>query len=188
MKSFHKILFSTLCLGVFVACTPDADQVESPDTVNESTATIDTLANPVDIDGWKSYGEVITASNAVAVNGVINSFTEEPKELKITGTLVEVCQNKGCWTTIATDDGRNVHMTFKDYGFFLPKDAAGRTFIAEGIGFVKETSVDDQKHKLEDAGASAEAIAAITSPKIELAFEASGVLLNADSEGSDGPQ
>jgi len=191
MKSFHKLLFSTLVLGFVVACTPSTDQTEMSDAsvaTTDSLATSDTLVVPVIIDGWESYGEVISADDAVAVNGVIDTFTEEPKELKITGTLVEVCQNRGCWTTISTDDGRNVHMTFKDYGFFLPKDAAGRTFIAEGIALVKETSIEDQKHKLEDAGATAEAIAAITAPKVELTFEAKGVLLNASTTTTEVPQ
>ncbi|HAC14651.1 MAG TPA: hypothetical protein DCE78_01720 [Bacteroidetes bacterium] len=188
MKSLHKLLLSTLVLGFVVACTPSADQTDASLATADSLAATDTLAAPVIIDGWESYGEVISANEAIAVNGVTDSFTAVPTELKITGTLLEVCQEKGCWTTIATDDGRNVHMTFKDYGFFLPKDAAGRTFVAEGIAFVKETSVEDQKRKLEESGATAEAIATITAPKVELAFEAKGVLLNAATTSTDVPQ
>jgi hypothetical protein len=127
---------------------------------------------------WEAFGAEITSDQAVPVTDVIDQFdldTEKP--FKISGTLYEVCAEKGCWTKVQTDDGRIVRITFKDYGFFLPTDAAGREMIAEGVGFRKETSVEELRHYAEDAKKTAEEIAAITEPKIEYLFEASGVLL-----------
>ena len=49
--------------------------------------------------------------------------------------------------------------------------------VVEGKAFLKEVSVKDQQHFAEDAGKSAQEIAAITEPKQELAFLANGVLL-----------
>ena len=66
---------------------------------------------------------------------------------------------------------------FKDYGFFMPLDAAGKEVIVAGKAFVKEVSVADLKHYAEDAGKSSEEIATITEPAMEFAFEANGVLL-----------
>lgn len=128
---------------------------------------------------WESFGAEITSDDAVPVTQVVDQFeldTEKP--FKISGTLHEVCAEKGCWTKVQTDDGRMVRITFKDYGFFLPTDAAGRRMVAEGVGFRKETSVEELRHYAEDAKKSAEEIAAITEPKVEYLFEASGVLLN----------
>ncbi len=71
-----------------------------------------------------------------------------------------------------------MRVTFKDYGFFLPLDAAGRAVIAEGVGFKKVTAVDELRHYAVDAKISDEEIAAITEPKTEYLFEAAGVLLN----------
>lgn len=128
---------------------------------------------------WDAFGAQITAEKAIPVSDVIDQFTLETETpFKISGTLHEVCSEKGCWTKVQTEDGRIVRMTFKDYGFFLPTDAAGRQMIAEGVGFRKETSVDELRHYAEDAKKSAEEIAAITEPKVEYLFEASGVLLN----------
>jgi hypothetical protein len=59
----------------------------------------------------------------------------------------------------------------------MPKDAAGRTAIISGIAKVEETSIADLQEYAKDAGKSKEEIAAITEPKQELAFEASGVIL-----------
>jgi hypothetical protein len=66
---------------------------------------------------------------------------------------------------------------FKDYGFFMPKDIAGKEVIVNGKAFIEAMSVDEQRHYAEDGGESAEAIAAITEQKKTLRFEADGVLL-----------
>ena len=84
---------------------------------------------------------------------------------------------KGCWMTLNMADGNQVMVKFKDYGFFVPKDIAGKEVIINGKAFVEEVSVGDQKHYAEDAGKSAEEIAAITAPKKTFSFEADGVLI-----------
>ena len=66
---------------------------------------------------------------------------------------------------------------FKDYGFFVPLDASGEVLI-HGKAFISETSVDDLRHYAEDAGASDDEIAAITTPKTSYNFEADGVLIS----------
>jgi len=59
----------------------------------------------------------------------------------------------------------------------MPKNIAGKEVIMNGKAFVEEVSVNEQRHYLEDAGATAEEIAAITEPKKTLSFLADGVLL-----------
>lgn len=97
--------------------------------------------------------------------------------LKVTARVDEVCQMKGCWMRLNLEDGRQVMVRFKDYGFFMPKDIAGKEVIVNGRAFIKETSVDEQRHYAEDAGKSENDIAAITKAKKSFAFEADGVLL-----------
>lgn len=156
MKYFSRILTPVFAVILFVSCAPEADSNE----------------------GWELYGDYITAANYSDLSEVIDEFTEdEVKEMKIGGTLNTVCQTKGCWTTLQTEDGRSLRMTFANYSFFLPIDAAGREIVAEGLAFKKTTSVDELIHYAEDANASAEEIAAITEPKVEYTFEAKGVLL-----------
>ena len=66
---------------------------------------------------------------------------------------------------------------FKDYGFFMPKDIAGKEVIINGKAYVEEVSVDEQRHYAEDAGKTKEEIAKITEPKRTFSFEADGVLI-----------
>lgn len=69
----------------------------------------------------------------------------------VSGTVESVCQNKGCWMTIKTADG-TIRSTFKDYGFFVPKDIAGKEVILSGV--IREENVAGamEQHFLEDAG------------------------------------
>ena len=66
---------------------------------------------------------------------------------------------------------------FKDYGFFMPKDLAGSDVIVEGVAYVEEMSVEEQRHYAEDAGKTKDEIEAITEPKRTLSFISSGVLI-----------
>ena len=66
---------------------------------------------------------------------------------------------------------------FKDYGFFVPKDIAGRKVIITGKAYREVTPIEELRHYAEDAGKSKEEIAAITESKEELKFLATGVVL-----------
>ncbi len=98
-------------------------------------------------------------------------------QTQMIGEITEVCQAKGCWMKVKLDADNEVFVRFKDYGFFVPKDAAGKTVVMNGAAFFEEMSVEDQKHFAEDEGASEDEIALITAPKKTLRFEADGVLI-----------
>ena len=70
-----------------------------------------------------------------------------------------------------------IFVQFQDYGFFMPKDLAGQEVIIEGKAYRQETSVEELKHYAEDAGKTAEEIAAITEPVMEKKFMATGVVV-----------
>lgn len=79
--------------------------------------------------------------------------------------------------TIDKGDGSSMRVSFKDYGFFVPKDISGKTVIVEGKATVTTTTVEELRHFAEDAGKSKEEIAKITEGKTELTFEADGVIV-----------
>jgi hypothetical protein len=98
-------------------------------------------------------------------------------DIKISTKINSCCQKKGCWMNVDMGDGEEMKVRFKDYGFFVPLDAAGSEVIMQGKAFKDTISVDMLRHYAEDAGKSEEEINAITEPESVLAFEASGVLL-----------
>lgn len=133
---------------------------------------------PPAVDTNLYFGEKITAENAIAVADLPTQMGDSLQmNIKVEGVIEEVCQKKGCWMTLKMKDGETIRVTFKDYGFFMPLDAAGKTVVAEGIASIEETSVADLKEYAKDAGKSQEEIDAITEPERELVFEASGVII-----------
>ncbi len=163
MKNLILIFaFSTL----FMACEQSNTKVE---TATEENVLEENLAY---------FGELISAEGAEDVNSLLASVdNDEELNAKVSGTIVEVCQSKGCWMTLQLDNGETMRVTFKDYGFFVPKDAAGKTVIIDGIAKVAVTDVETLRHYAEDAGKTQEEIDAITEAKKGLSFEASGVII-----------
>lgn len=122
---------------------------------------------------YESFGAKINTKGAMAVT----ELTAESEKVKIEGEVESVCKMKGCWVKLKLDNGETMRVTFKDYGFFVPKDIEGKKMILQGEAKVKETSVDELKHYAKDAGKSDAEIAKINTPKKEMTFVASGVLV-----------
>ena len=129
-------------------------------------------------EGANYFGEQISEKGAQSLEEVIfPTSTTDTVEVLVRGTINEVCQAKGCWMTFASAESDEVFIKFKDYGFFVPKDADGKEAVVRGKLFTNETSVDELRHYAEDKGQSKEEIAAITEPKKELRMMADGVII-----------
>ncbi len=124
-----------------------------------------------------TYGAGTTADGAISVNDLDKKFKEDKYEGKITGKVVEVCQEKGCWMKVEKANGEKLMVKFKDYGYFMPKDIVGKDVVLDGEATVKEVSVKQQQHYAKDAGKSEEEIKKITKAKKEVQFVAKGVLV-----------
>jgi hypothetical protein len=124
---------------------------------------------------WESYGEEITDEGAMTMAEMTNTLPSD--NIKFVGEISEVCQMKGCWMTLKTPEGQSVRVTFKDYGFFVPKDAAGRQVIIEGSASTKELDEEEAAHYAEDAGQTFDPDAS----RLEVAIVASGVLISPET-------
>ncbi|MGY2134859.1 DUF4920 domain-containing protein [Hymenobacter sp. HD11105] len=150
----------------------------SPSSDASSTAALEKTPPSAATIGGQTYGASITAADAIPVaqlNQVLG--TKDSAQVKLIGKATEVCQAKGCWMTIATANGKQMRVRFKDYGFFVPKDISGKTVVINGWAHREMVPVDHLRHYAKDAGKSAKEIAAITKPEQQLNFEADGVLV-----------
>lgn len=126
----------------------------------------------------EKFGKKINEKLAVAAAELPAKMGDkESMNTKVTGTVESVCQAKGCWMKLKMDNGETMRVTFKDYGFFVPKDITGKTVVVEGVAQKRTTPVSELRHYAEDAGKSKAEIAQITDPKDELAFVADGVIV-----------
>jgi hypothetical protein len=159
-----KILTLSLLTVAFVSCeqkketTPEVTKVDYA-VFGDSISTEGALSNAEMMEKFKSLKEGDTL------------------EVKFKSGINEVCQKKGCWMTLDLADDQEAFVKFKDYGFFVPKNAQDKDVIVNGKAFVSVESVDVLKHYAKDAGKSQAAIDSIVEPKVTYSFMANGVLI-----------
>jgi hypothetical protein len=124
------------------------------------------------------YGEKITAEGAVPLSEVAKNLGEsDVVNTKIKAKVLEVCPKKGCWLKLQVNDSTTATVKMKDYGFFLPLAAKGKTVVIDGEVKTKTVSVAELQHYAEDAKKSKEEIAAITKPEKEIRVMAKGIVI-----------
>ena len=128
--------------------------------------------------GLQYFGDSITQDGAMPSTELSAKMQgKDSMKVKLTGTINEVCQKKGCWMTMDIGNNQTMQVKFKDYAFFVPKDASGKTVFIEGVAFTDTVPVAELQHYAEDGGKSKEEIAKITEPEVSISFEANGVIL-----------
>ncbi|MFT5884477.1 MAG: hypothetical protein ACI9IP_000932 [Arcticibacterium sp.] len=126
---------------------------------------------------FASFGEDFKAKKTSEASELTKMNLDKVNDIQVEGEVNAVCQAKGCWMTVNLDNGETMRVTFKDYGFFVPKNLAGTKVIFKGRPEVSTTSVEELRHYAKDAGKSEEEILAIREPEISLSFVADGVLV-----------
>ena len=158
----NKMIFSVIALAILASCNSPKTETQTIEIVN----------------GTAYFGDSVKNDQAIELASIQTEMKgESKKDMKIKGVVKEVCQEKGCWMTMTLDNGDEMRVTFKDYKIFVPKDLGGKEVVLDGFAYTDTTSVEKLRHYAEDAGKSEAEIAAITSPKQQLAFEAKGVVV-----------
>jgi hypothetical protein len=163
------IYISILAFGL-VAC-------QNNEKDNSQEEVIEVSEIPVN---YAVYGEEITSGDIETYQEFDEKLNlEDTVYVKLAGTIDKTCTVKGCWMKVNVDGVEEpLHITFKDYGFFVPKDGMeGKETVFEGIAYVDTISVEMLRHYAEDEGLAQEEISAIIEPEVVVTFEASGVLI-----------
>ena len=167
-----KKLVVIFVLSLLVVSCKNEEKKQESNQKQKEEATLD--------KSYASFGKKITPEKVLTKEEIVKEYKNlQPGDttvVKFTTTVNSVCQAKGCWMRLDLGDNEAM-VKFKDYGFFMPKNIAGREVIVNGKAFVSEMSVEEQRHYAEDAGKSKEEVEAITAPKITYSFEADGVLV-----------
>jgi hypothetical protein len=150
--------------SIFMSCEPKKEVSNEESTVS-----------------YAKFGDSISSENAMNNTEMMEKFATlkegDTLSVKFKSSINEVCQKKGCWMTLTLADDKEVFVKFKDYGFFVPKNAQEKEVIVNGKAFVSIESVDVLKHYAKDAGKSQAAIDSITEPKVTYSFMADGILI-----------
>ena len=138
-----------------------------------------TLASEKPVSQSQIYGAPFTQERIIPLKTVLS----QPKdysaiEFLTEGVVSQVCVKKGCWLEVRAEnqtEDQKMRVTFKDYGFFVPKEILNKPVRLQGRLVEKTLSVKEQKHFLKDAKASDAEIAAVTEPKAVLELIATSV-------------
>ncbi|MBK7311786.1 MAG: DUF4920 domain-containing protein [Sphingobacteriaceae bacterium] len=162
----NNLLLTSIILLTLSSCSEHKEEAK----IETAVSTVDTTL--------MYFGDTITQEGAISIDQLSAQLAgKDSLNIKVTGTIEEVCQKKGCWMNMNLGNGQSMKVRFKDYAFFVPKDAANKTVFIEGYAFIDTISVADQKHYAEDAGETKEEIAKIKNPEISISFEANGVII-----------
>lgn len=160
----RKIIYSAIVVIAFSACKKN-EEIK----VEEKTET------------YAKFGDSISADGAITKENLLEKYkTMKPTDtlnVKVLSKITDVCQKKGCWMNLDLGQGKSTFVKFKDYAFFVPKNAAKCEAIVNGKAFIEITSVADLKEYAKDAGKSKAAIDSITAPETNYSFLADGVLI-----------
>jgi hypothetical protein len=113
----------------------------------------------------QTFGKPLQGLKPVALKDVL-AKPEAGQRVRLEGTIDKVCQNKGCWLELK-QEASSVHVTFEDYGFFVPKDSMGKPVVLEGKVIMKQPTPEDVAHLKSEGGSEA-----VTS---QVSIEATGV-------------
>lgn len=124
-----------------------------------------------------AFGAPLTLTETTPLaDAVAKPEAYKGKEILVEATVTKTCKMKGCWM-ILKDGKDEVRVTFKDYGFFVPKDLADRRARVQGVVARETLSVKAARHYLKDEGASKDAVKKVTAPVETVSFVATGVAL-----------
>lgn len=176
-----NIFLTALVMSALVSCKEQNTDADMPALNDEQVQEMaENTGNALQEPVYMSYGAAMNSKDAMTAAALEKKFANlkegDTIQVKVRGIMESVCVNKGCWADLKMGE-ETASVKFKDYGFFVPKNAAGKEAVFNGIAFKSITPVDELRHYAEDAGKSKEEIAAITKPKVTLSILADGALV-----------
>jgi len=132
-----------LCLAIAPLALAAADAGEVVRLSEPVAATAD----------WEEFGASVDDSGEpVSLRELVAAGDEQAgHEVLLKTRIAKVCRKKGCFF-IARDGNAVARITFKDYGFFIPTDSAGKEVLLNGTFERREITAAQAKHYRKDLG------------------------------------
>ncbi len=148
-------LASLLALGLLSLLSAADLKLGKPLTLTQASSVADLLAKPDALVG---------------------------KTVQVKGKVTEVCQMMGCWMALADpESGKSVRIKVNDGVIVIPKEAVGKTAVAEGslsrLQLTKEQALGRAKHEAEEQGRKFDP-SKITSGQTIYQVQGSGIVIS----------
>jgi hypothetical protein len=185
INKMKKVIYTVVAFALLLQSCGEAKEETTEVSTETHAADSTVVEEKVMVDGYEYYGiKEMDTQGGVSVEemkAIIDSTGAF--EGKINTTLFGVCKKAGCWVTIDNPGGEPIRVVFGEHAFFVPVDTQeGREVIIEGMAVMDTTSVDMQKHFLDDAKEAGQEVPQsaydeITEPLVEISFNATGILI-----------
>jgi len=137
------------------------------------------------VDGYEFYGMAeVKPSEALTVEEMVTKvYSNGSFDGNVSAVLDGVCKKQGCWVTMTNKSGESVRVRFKDHSFGVPTDTPeGTEVVLRGVAKMDTTSIDLQKHFLDDAKEAGQEVTQaqydeITEDLVEISFISDGILV-----------
>lgn len=109
----------------------------------------------------RNYGKPLTLKEKTPISAILkNPHAYHGKKVQVEGTIVEVCEERGCWIKIASDKPfESIRFKVEDGVITFPLDAKGKLAVAEGVvqvnGLTKEQAMAQAKEMHKERGTMA---------------------------------
>lgn len=159
-------LLAALLVG---ACGPGASDDGSDSAPGGASA--DAAGLPT----GEAFGAALSLSAPIHLRDVVRrpeAYVDRP--VLVRARVYDVCQRRGCWMVLRDEDSE-VRVTFKDYGFFVPRDCTGQLAYVEGR--VTSELLDEETARHYAGESLRDDPGRIDGPQRIVALEATGVRL-----------
>ena len=145
MRGIHSLTIATVLVPFAMACGsgPDAETTETTEAAAAEQ---------------EAFGEPLTLTEVTPVSAILDSPEEFLGErVLVEGTVVEVCETRGCWMDIASDrEYEKIQIKVDDGVIVFPLTARGKSALVEGtvevLEMTYEEALEDARHKAEEHG------------------------------------
>ena len=143
---------------LFLALTAGCSAPGTPQNTNEMAASAEVpvtpAEQPVPDDGKSTepkrgslhFGAPFTLSDTIPAHTALSNPEEYTnKTVRLSGTITDVCQKKGCWMVIE-DSGHHMRVLMKDHSFAVAMDSSGKSCDVEGVIIAKQEDPKETEH------------------------------------------
>ncbi len=129
-----------------------------------------------------TFGKPITLTEVTSISQILdNPQVFLGDTVLVNGTVVDVCENAGCWMEIESDSAfQSIKVKVKPGEVVFPMSAKGNTALIEGVVeqlvFTKEEVIKMEKYNAEEQGTEFDP-ATITEGKIIYRIRGIGVVI-----------
>ncbi|MBK7267116.1 MAG: DUF4920 domain-containing protein [Ignavibacteriales bacterium] len=105
-----------------------------------------------------NYGKGVTLTKKTKVSSIFTTPKNfVGKTVLVEGTIIDVCEKRGCWMEISGDKkGQKIKVKVDDGVIVFPVSKKGHKALVEGVVeelvYTKEELIEAEKHKAEEQG------------------------------------